>query len=94
MTPIHHINYRNEHNEVYCCLRNKVVELDDRQKNDFCSGCQMFAGFAGGKGVECEWEDMRDVPNPMRVFDPMKEFMSNQIRKIELDDPAVMAHGN
>jgi len=28
------------------------------------------------------------------VFDPMKEFMSNQIRKIELDDSAVLAHGN
>ncbi|MVP01984.1 hypothetical protein [Paenibacillus lutrae] len=94
MTLIHHINYQNADNEVYCCLRNKVVRLDDYQKNTFCGGCKMFAGFAGGKGVECEWDDMREVSNPLIVRDPVKELFSNQVRKLELDDPSTMLFGS
>ncbi len=47
---INHVNYANEIGNVYCCLRNKVVELNQFQIDNFCSGCKMFKG---GMKVEC-----------------------------------------
>lgn len=41
---INHVNYANEIGNVYCCLRNKVVELNQFQIDNFCSGCKMFKG--------------------------------------------------
>lgn len=82
MDKINHINYCTNEQEVYCCLRNRVVRLDDNHKADFCSGCKMLNGYADGAGVECLWEDMREVGNPHHVTDPYKEWASNQNRKV------------
>jgi hypothetical protein len=67
-----------------------VVELDDKQLEDFCSGCRMFAGDAGGQGVACIWEDVRDVSNPHIVHNPLAEFVSNQIKQVPLDGPSIL----
>ncbi|TBL80690.1 hypothetical protein [Paenibacillus thalictri] len=82
MTPTKHINLRNKDGLVYCCLRNKVVQLDDQQERQFCSQCKMYAGPADGQGVECIWEDMRDIGSPYTAVDPYEEFKQNQKRKI------------
>jgi hypothetical protein len=84
MPMITHYNYRNHDNEIYCCLRNKIVALDSQQIDQFCNGCKMYEGDAGGKGVSCEWEDTRKVSNPHIVHNPLKEFASNQIRQVRL----------
>jgi len=90
---IRHINLKNTNGEVYCCLRNKVVSLNEEQMSRFCRGCPMFAGTAEGKGVECVWEDVRDVSNPLVVHDPVREFISNQHRKVAArDSSAFLQH--
>lgn len=82
MQKTNHINYSTDQQEVYCCLRNRVVQLTEEHKQDFCGGCKMFNGFADGEGVECLWEDIRNVSNPHIVIDPYKEWSSNQSRKV------------
>jgi len=89
MALITHINVRSADNEIYCCLRNKVVKLDGQQQEQFCSGCKMFAGDAGGRGVACVWEDVRDIGNPHIVFNPLEEFASNQLRQVPPDGPGL-----
>lgn len=82
MQKINHVNYSTDQDEVYCCLRNRVVKLNEEHKQEFCAGCKMFKGFADGEGVECLWDDLRDVDNPHIVIDPYKEWTSNQNRKV------------
>jgi hypothetical protein len=68
-----HVNIMDDNNEVYCRLRKKVVVLDEEQQRDFCGHCPMFHGSAQGRGVECEWEDVRDIPSPYMVTRPSTE---------------------
>ena len=82
MAQIKHINIADESGQVYCCLRNKVVKLDKEQKKGFCGSCRMYAGDAGGQGVECVWEDLRHVQNPYVVRNPVAELLSNQTKQI------------
>jgi hypothetical protein len=79
---ITHYNYVNHNNEIYCCLRNRIIELNQTQSEQFCKGCKMFAGDADGKGVACAWEDSREVNNPHIATHPLTEFASNQIRQV------------
>ncbi|TVY06856.1 hypothetical protein [Paenibacillus cremeus] len=87
MAQVLHINIADTAGCVYCCLRNKVVQLDQEQKENYCQGCGMFAGFADGLGVECLWIDMRPVNNPHVVTEPLKEFTSNQLKQIYKPKP-------
>lgn len=82
MSVIKHVNYTNQDGKIYCCLRNKVVKLDAEQKTRFCQSCKMFAGDAGGQGVECVWDDLRGVSDPFPVTDPIVEFIRNQARAV------------
>jgi hypothetical protein len=91
---ITHYNYRNSDNEVYCCLRNKVVTLNNQQTEQFCKGCKMFEGDAGGKGVACVWEDTRNVGNPHIVLNPLVEFASNQMRQVRLGGSPLFSYSN
>ncbi|MFD2615623.1 hypothetical protein [Paenibacillus gansuensis] len=84
MKRVHHINIKNDRGEVYCCLRNKVVPLDEEQLTSFCKGCSMFAGTAGGQGVECIWNDMRSIGSPCLITDPVSELKQNQTRQVRL----------
>lgn len=86
MRQIRHINLADENSRVYCCLRNKVVKLDEEQKKGFCGSCRMYAGDAEGQGVECIWEDMRPVSNPHMVRNPGAELLSNQMKQIANTD--------
>ena len=85
MKTINHVNYKDQDGNIYCCLRNKIVKLDDQQRQTFCNGCSMFAGTAGGKGVECMWDDMRNVDDPHIVTDPLQEFFRNQVRHVSMN---------
>ncbi|WP_284644157.1 hypothetical protein [Paenibacillus silviterrae] len=85
MRNIRHVNLADQQGRVYCCLRNRVVDLDDAQKERFCSSCIMYAGDAQGLGVECEWEDARAVEDPHTVTDPQEEWRSNQVKQIPND---------
>ncbi|SFL67354.1 hypothetical protein SAMN03159341_108164 [Paenibacillus sp. 1_12] len=82
MELINHINYTDQNDNIYCCLRNRVVKLNQAQQEQFCKSCKMFAGTADGRGVECAWEDVRNVSNPHIVIDPAREFISNQRRVV------------
>ena len=75
---IRHINLADKEGKIYCCLRNKVVLLDEEQRSRFCAGCRMYAGNAGGLGVECLWQDSRPLADPYVAVDPAAEFLSNQ----------------
>ncbi|MFD0679181.1 MULTISPECIES: hypothetical protein [unclassified Paenibacillus] len=86
MNLVTHNNYKNQDGHIYCCLRNKVVELNKQQEEQFCQGCKMFGGMiAGGQGVTCVWEDLRNVNQPHVVYDPIHEFNKNQKRYITSD---------
>jgi hypothetical protein len=82
MTMIHHLNVVDPEGQIYCCLRNRVVPLNEYHKAKFCSGCKMFNSDLQGQGVECVWDDQRMVENPHVVLNPHKEWKSNQTRKI------------
>ncbi|WP_246079467.1 hypothetical protein [Paenibacillus piri] len=78
------MNFKNKDGLIYCCLRNKVVELDQQQHEQFCQGCKMYGGDADGRGVTCVWEELRNVGNPHIVHDPVQEFNRNQKRTIAI----------
>ncbi len=79
---INHVNYANEIGNVYCCLRNKVVELNQFQIDNFCSGCKMFKGGNEGR-VLCYWKDLRQISDPHIVYDPRTEYLSMQKKKLD-----------
>jgi hypothetical protein len=83
MRTVTHFNYKDQNGQIYCCLRNKVVELNQQQLQQFCQGCKMFGGTGDGSGVTCTWDDLRNVSDPHHVHDPHKEFLSNQTRVIQ-----------
>jgi molybdenum cofactor biosynthesis enzyme MoaA len=85
MRLVTHVNYTDQDGQIYCCLRNKVVKLDAVQHKRFCEGCKMFAGTAKGRGVECVWQDMRNVSEPHIVDDPIGEYIMNQTRAVTPD---------
>lgn len=87
MTHINHINLANTTGNVYCCLRNKIVRLNESQIADYCSGCKMNRGAESGKSVQCHWNDVRDVTDPYIVVDPQLEFISMQNRKLMIELP-------
>lgn len=84
MKRINHINLKNVEDQVYCCLRNKIVDLTEQHLVQYCHGCQMFAGTAQGKGIECSWNDARHVSNPHIVLDPHVECRENQMKQVRL----------
>ncbi|UJF32592.1 hypothetical protein [Paenibacillus hexagrammi] len=94
MALITHANICNTDNEIYCCLRNKIVKLDAYQKQQFCSACKMYAGDVDGRGVACVWEDLRDVSNPHYAADPNAEFASNQVRQVPPEGPALFLYSS
>ncbi|UUZ95920.1 hypothetical protein LJK87_16990 [Paenibacillus sp. P25] len=76
-----HVNYVNKEGKVYCCLRNKVVPLDEAQVLGYCAGCPMNRGVELGKRVQCGWNDLRNIKNPHIVRDPYVEYTRMQTRK-------------
>ena len=84
MTMINHINLANDNNEVYCCLRNKVVRSDTEHQIRFCSGCKMYQGYAQGGGIECRWEDSRTGSDWLVIKDPFAEWVFNQRKTVSL----------
>jgi len=88
MPRIRHVNVQDSQGRIYCCLRNRIVTLDERQRSGFCRACPMYAGDAGGRGAECVWDDWRAVPDPYLVPDPAAEYRCNQQRKLK---PGAMA---
>ncbi|MGG1553845.1 MULTISPECIES: hypothetical protein [Paenibacillus] len=94
MALVTHVNVCNTMNEIYCCLRNKIVKLDAEQREVFCKECKMFAGEATGfrRGISCVWEDLRTVSNPHIALDPAEEFKQNQVRQVPPEGPALFLY--
>jgi hypothetical protein len=90
MRNVKHVNLADQEGRVYCCLRNRVVKLDDEQKERFCKGCIMYSGDAQGLGVECVWEDIRPVADPHVATEPYVEWKSNQAKGISMDHLATL----
>lgn len=82
MAWITHMNYTNEEGNIYCCLRNKVVPLNQLQTLSYCSSCAMFKGLYHRK-VNCRWEDPRSLEDPHAIIDPYLEYRSMQQRKVD-----------
>lgn len=81
---INHINLTDANGQVYCCLRNRIVQYDQTHRDKFCSGCKMYNGNAGGSGVECLWDDIRETESDSRVVtDPAQEWATNQKRRVQ-----------
>ncbi|MCL6459703.1 MAG: hypothetical protein K6T85_17040 [Gorillibacterium sp.] len=93
MTMINHINMANEDNEIYCCLRNKVVRADAEHTQKFCSRCKMYQGNAQGGGIECRWEDSRIGSDWLVITDPFEEWVFNQKKKVSLPIIAITDPG-
>lgn len=87
MTMVSHRNVTNEDQEVYCCLRNKVVKADASHLAQYCNGCRMFRSFLPEGGIECQWEDMRASSYEVTVTDPYAEWMDNQRRDVRHSFP-------
>jgi hypothetical protein len=84
MPMINHINLSDANGQVYCCLRNRIVAFDQNHQGKFCKGCRMYNGNAGGSGVECLWDDIRETEaDCMVVTDPVQEWLSNQQRRVQ-----------
>lgn len=85
MSYVNHLNVANKNGNVYCCLRNKIVQLGEMQVTNYCLGCTMFKGLEESyKSVQCVWNDPRDLKDEdvYVVLDPQLEFMSMQSRDI------------
>ncbi|OXM85947.1 hypothetical protein [Paenibacillus rigui] len=85
MSYVNHLNYANKNGNVYCCLRNKIVQLGEEQVSNYCRGCTMFNGVdAQYTHVQCFWNDSREPQDEEVhvVHDPQLEFMSMQSRDI------------
>lgn len=88
---INHINLPDGNGQIYCCLRNRIVRFDRAHQERYCSGCRMYNGDAGGSGVECLWDDIRETESDsMVVTDPVHEWESNQKKRVR----ALMAGWN
>lgn len=80
---INHINVPDANGQIYCCLRNRIVRFGQDHMDQYCSGCRMFGGDAGGSGVECHWDDIRETEaDHVVVTDPVKEWASNQKKRV------------
>lgn len=84
MTMVYHRNAANDDQEIYCCLRNKVVKANAEHQAEYCSGCKMFSSLLQEGGVECVWEDLRAGGSRMAVTDPYAEWMDNQRRYVHM----------
>lgn len=82
MAFVTHINYVNQNGEIYCCLRNKIIPLNEMQFNLYCSSCRMNEGGEPGKKVICTWSDQREIANPYIAHDPEYEFKYFQKREV------------
>ncbi|TVY06716.1 hypothetical protein [Paenibacillus cremeus] len=80
MPFVTHVNHVTKYGSIYCCLRNKVVPLNDYQISHYCSGCKMNQGVEQGDKVQCYWNDVRNISNPHIVYDPQTEFKRMQAR--------------
>lgn len=74
MAKINHINIVDENGKVYCRRRKKVVEFTENHQRDFCGDCPFFRGTAQGQGVECEWDDVRNIESPYIVTRANTEY--------------------
>jgi len=81
MTWMNHVNIKSKDGQVYCCMRNKIVNFNEQQLTSYCVGCKMFGGTAQGKGVECFWNDLRGE-HTLIITDPEHEFAYNQTRSV------------
>lgn len=76
---INHVNLPDGNGNIYCCLRNRIVRLEAGHTERYCRGCRMYNGDAGGTGVECLWDDIRETESDQVVVtDPREEWVSNQ----------------
>lgn len=87
MKLVNHINIVDENGEIYCRKRGRVVEFTEEHQDNFCAKCPFFKGTAQGQGVECEWEDVRDIESPYIVTRANTEYrhITTSEIKAELD---------
>ncbi|WP_058303176.1 hypothetical protein [Gorillibacterium timonense] len=94
MTRVLHRNVANDDQEIYCCLRNKVVRADAEHQAQYCNGCKMFSTLLQEGGVECVWEDLRTTRTQVNVTDPYAEWMENQRRDVHITFETVLTDSN
>lgn len=78
-----HINLTDANGQVYCCLRNRIVALDQKHQQHYCTGCRMYNGLAASGGVNCLWEDQRTDGGDLYITDPNREWIENQENRVQ-----------
>lgn len=63
MALINHINFLDENGCIFCRRAGKIMEVNPHFLSHMCNDCPFFNGSAQGEGVECLWEDTRDIPS-------------------------------
>ena len=71
---VNHINYVDDKGEIYCRKAKEVVKLDELQQDSRCKNCPFFNGTAQGEGVECAWDDKRDIDGIYGVLNAQEEY--------------------
>ena len=87
-----HINYLDNDDpkslEVYCRKSHKVYAPTVEE----CQSCPYFAGFAGGYGRECFWED--HIPNEENMRNISWDDRYNELMRVsQLFDKGIIQKG-
>lgn len=79
---INHLNIPDENGDVYCHKQKAVVELTEDHLGNVCAGCPFFSGTIQGHGVECYWNDNRDIEEPYYPDSPQAELASVKLNEL------------
>lgn len=80
MPFVNHVNIADGKGQVYCCLRNRVVDLTKEHRQTYCGCCKMFNGDADGQGVECLWDDALAAQDEIIARNPYQEWVLQQMK--------------
>lgn len=69
-----HLNVPTEDGNLIYCRKTESVNKFDEKQLDLCLDCPLFSGSIQGRGIECFWNDPRDLDEPYYVTDPQAEL--------------------
>lgn len=78
-----HLNIPDGNGDVYCHKVKDVVELDQEHLANQCANCPFFSGTIQGHGIECYWNDDRDIEEPYYPDSPQAELASVKLSEMK-----------
>ena len=80
-----HLNVATDDGLIYC-KKTESVNILDAKHVGMCQDCPLFAGTLQGRGVECYWNDTRDIEEPYYVTEPVREYHSVDLAGLHRKD--------